>query len=315
MKKILLSGIIVLLSASIMAQNSASLKMNLEKNKIYRLKSSSNQTITQTINGNQQTTETKVDHTLSLKMIDATADFMINEIHIDTMKTNTNAMGKTIIVNSAVEGDIKSAEMGDVLSCFANRLSKNALYVKMDFTGKVIEIVNSKMLSDVIMKDTSSITLSGMIGTGVKNQIAEMISARSLQTIIEMFTYRLPGKQVAAGDNWDINVTTATGGMSLDINTKYHLDGMNGNSANLTVESVIKTAANAPPIISGPAKVTYDDINGLSKSTQVIDIRTGLVIEDKAKTHIAGNLGISGPGFSMTMPMDINGESKVITIQ
>lgn len=315
MKKILLSGIIVLLSVSIMAQNSASLKMNLEKNKIYRLKSSSNQTITQTINGNQQTTETKVDHTLSLKMIDATADFMINEIHIDTMKTNTNAMGKTIIVNSAVEGDIKSAEMGDVLSCFANRLSKNALYVKMDFTGKVIEIVNSKMLSDVIMKDTSSITLSGMIGTGVKNQIAEMISARSLQTIIEMFTYRLPGKQVAAGDNWDINVTTATGGMSLDINTKYHLDGMNGNSANLTVESVIKTAANAPPIISGPAKVTYDDINGLSKSTQVIDIRTGLVIEDKAKTHIAGNLGISGPGFSMTMPMDINGESKVITIQ
>jgi Family of unknown function (DUF6263) len=315
MKKILLSGIIVLLSVSIMAQNSANLKMNLEKNKIYRLKSTSDQTITQTINGNQQTTDTKVDHTLSLKMIDATADFMVTEIHIDTMKTNTNAMGKTIIVNSAVEGDIKSAEMGDVLSCFANRLSKNALYVKMDFTGKVIEIVNSKMLSDVIMKDTSSITLAGMIGTGVKKQIAEMISAGSLETIIEMFTYRLPGRQIAAGDNWDINVTTTTGGMSLDINTKYHLDGINANSANLTVESVIKTAANAPPIISGPAKVTYDDINGLSKSTQVIDIRTGLVIEDKAKTHIAGNLGISGPGFSMTMPMDINGESKVIAIQ
>jgi hypothetical protein len=315
MKKILLSGIIVLLSVTILAQNGAGLKMNLEKNKIYRLKSTSDQTISQTINGNQQTTDTKVDHTISLKMIDATADFMVTEIHIDTMKTNTNAMGKTIIVNSAVEGDIKSAEMGDVLSCFANRLSKNALYVKMDFTGKVIEIVNSKMLSDLIMKDTSSITLTGMTGTGVKKQIAEMISARSLGTIIEMFTYRLPGKQVAAGDNWDINVTTTTGGMSLDISTKYHLDGMNGNSANLTVESVIKTAANALPIISGPAKVTYDDINGLSKSTQVIDIRTGLVIEDKAKTHIAGNLGISGPGFSMTMPMDINGESKVIAIQ
>lgn len=315
MKKILFSGILVLLSVSIMAQNSANLKMNLEKNKVYRLKSSSNQTITQTINGNQQTTDTKVDHTLSLKMIDATADFIITEIHIDTMKTNTNAMGKTIIVNSAVEGDIKSAEMGDVLSCIANRLTKNALYVKMDFTGKVIEIVNAKMLSDVIMKDTSSITLEGIIGTGIKKQIAEMISAKTLETIIEMFTYHLPGKQVAAGDNWDINVTTTTGGMSLDINTKYHLDGINNNSANLTVESAIKTSANAAPIISGPAKVTYDDINGLSKSTMVIDMRTGLVIEDKAKTHIAGNLGISGPGFSMTMPMDINGESKVVAIQ
>ena len=127
MKKILLSGIVVLLSVSIMAQNGAYLKMNLEKNKVYRLKSSSQQTITQTINGNQQITDAKVDYTLSLKMIDATADFMVTEIHIDTMKTNTNAMGKTIIVNSAVDGDIKSAEMGDVLSCFANRLSKNAL--------------------------------------------------------------------------------------------------------------------------------------------------------------------------------------------
>jgi hypothetical protein len=47
----------------------------------------------------------------------------------------------------------------------------------------------------------------------------------------------------------------------------------------------------------------------------VIDIRTGLIVEDKAKTHITGNLGISAPGFSMQMPMDINGESKVIALQ
>jgi hypothetical protein len=42
----------------------------------------------------------------------------------------------------------------------------------------------------------------------------------------------------------------------------------------------------------------------------VIDILTGLIVEDKAKTHISGNLGISAPGLSMQMPMDINGESK-----
>lgn len=315
MKKILVSCIAVLFSISLVAQTNVGLRLNLEKNKVYRLKSASEQTVTQTINGNQQTTDSKIDYSLSLKMIDATADFMVTEVHIDTMKTNTNAMGKTIIVSSAVEGDIKSAEMSDVLSCFANRLSKNALYVKMDFTGKVIEIVNAKMLSDVVMKDTSSITIAGMIGTGVKKQIAEMVSSKSLTTIIEMFTYHLPGKQVATGDNWDINVTTTTGGMSLDINTKYHIDGITGNTANLTIESTIKTSANAAPIISGPAKVTYDDINGLSKSTMTLDISTGLVIEDKAKTHIAGNLGISGPGFNMTMPMDINGESKVISIK
>ena len=314
MKKLLLSSITLLFCISIMAQNSINLKMNLEKNKVYRFKSFSAQTITQTINGNQQTTDSKVDYTLSLKVIDITTDFMITEVHLDTMKTNTNAMGKSIIVSSATEADIKSKEMADVMSCIMNRLSKNAIYAKIDYTGRVAEIVNEKMLSDVVMKDTSSITLTGPTRSGIKKQIESMISDKTLKTTIEMFTYHLSGKQVAVGDIWNINVTTNSGGMSLDINTKYHLDGITGNSANITVEADIKTTPNADPIVSGGAKITYDDLKGLSKSTMVIDIRTGLVTEDKAKTHIAGNLAISGPGFSMTMPMDINGESKVIAL-
>jgi hypothetical protein len=67
-------------------------------------------------------------------------------------------------------------------------------------------------------------------------------------------------------------------------------------------------------MLAGGAKITYDDINGLTKSNMVIDIRTGLMTEEKAKTHIAGNLGISAPGMSMQIPMDINGESKVIAL-
>jgi hypothetical protein len=315
MKKILLSCIAVLFCISILAQNTANLKMNLEKNKVYRLKSVSEQAITQTVNGIQQTTDSKVNYTLSLKMIDATADFMITEVHFDTLITNTNTMGKMVNISSVNEGDIRSTEMADVLSCIMNRLSKNALYVKMDFAGKPIEIVNSKMLSDIITKDTSSITLAGQTAAAVKKQIVNMTSDNALKTMIEMFTWCLPGKQVSTGDNWNISQQMNSGGMMLDIITTYHLDGLNGNNANITVESNIKAAENADPIESGGAKVTYDDIKGLSKSNMVIDIRTGLIVEDKAKTHITGNLGISAPGFSMQMPMDINGESKVIALQ
>ena len=59
MKKISLLCFAILFSISMMAQNTANLKMNLEKNKVYRLKSVSEQTVTQTINGVQQTTESK----------------------------------------------------------------------------------------------------------------------------------------------------------------------------------------------------------------------------------------------------------------
>jgi hypothetical protein len=314
MKKIYLSGVAVMFSVSIMAQSSASLKMNPEKNKVYRFKSTSDQTILQTVNGNQQTIESNVDYALSLKMIDATPDFMITEIRFDTMLTKTNTMGKTTIISSAGEGDIKSAEMGDIMSCIMNRLSKNALYVKMDYSGKPLEIVNSKMLSDVIMKDTASITLTGMMANAVKSQITNMVS-ESLKTMIEMFTYRLPGKQVTTGESWDVTVKMTSGGMMLDVITTYHLDGVNGNAASLTAESSIKATENAAPMESGGAKITYDDLKGMSKSTMVIDTSTGLVMEEKAKTHIAGNLGVSVQGMNMQIPMDINGESKVIAVK
>lgn len=315
MKKILLSSIAGLFCISVLAQNSVNLKMNLEKNKVYRFTSTSEQTTTQTINGNQQTTESKIDYTVSIKMIDATADLMVLETRFDTLRTNTNTMGKTSIMSSASEGNIKSTEMTDVISCIMNRLSKNAVYVKMDYTGKPVEIVNSKMLSDIILKDTSSITLTGQVASAVKTQIANLISDNELKNQIEALTWHLPGKQVATGDNWNLTVKTSSGGMFLDIVTNYHLDGLNGNLANITAESNIKAAENAAPIESGGATVTYDNITGLSKSNMVIDIRTGLVVEDKGKTHIAGTLGISAPGFSMQMPMDINGESRVISLQ
>jgi len=311
----MLSCTAIMFCAVMLAQNPANLKMNLEKNKVYRLRSVSEQTITQTINGVQQTTESKVNYTMSLKMMDATADYLITEVRFDTLITYTNAMGKTDSFSSVSEGDIKSAETADVLSCIMNRLSKNAIYVKMDFTGKPLEIVNLKMLSDIVLKDTSSITLTGPTAAAVKKQAINSVSDSDLKTMIGMFTWQLPGKQVSVGDSWNITQQLNSGGMLLDIITTYHLDGTEGDKAKVSVESNIRTAANALPIESGGATVTYDDIKGLSKSTLLIDMRTGLKIEDVGKTHITGNLGISAPGFSMQMPMDINGTSKVIAIQ
>lgn len=315
MKKIILSLTAVMFSAVILAQSPASLKLNLEKNKVYRLKSVSEQTVTQTINGVQQTTESKVSYTMSLKMIDATVDYIVAEIHFDTLNTFTNTMGKIASYSSVSEGDIRSAETADVLSYIMNRLSKNALYVKMDFAGKPLEIVNLKMLSDLVLKDTSAITLTGPTAAAVKQQIVNSVSDSDLKTMIEMFTWNLPGRQVSAGDSWTITQQLSAGGMMLDIITTYHLDGIDGNNARITAESDIRTAANAAPIQSGGATVTYDDIKGLSKSGMVIDIRTGLKVEDTGKTQIAGNLGISAPGFTMQMPMEIKGETKVVALQ
>ena len=315
MKKTLLSVIAVLFIIPVVAQESASLRMNLEKNKLYRLKSVSEQTVIQTVNDNQQTVETKSEYTFSVKMLDMTPDFMVTEVHFDTLITNTNTMGKISSINSTVEGDITSSETSDIMSCIMNRLSKNALFVKIDFTGNPVEIVNAKILSDMILKDTASITLAEPVAAALKTQIAATVSDNTLKTMISGFTRHLPGKQVSTGDKWEITEQTNSGGMLLSITTTYRLDGISGNNARITVESSIRAAENAPPIHSAGATVTYDNLTGLSKSDLVIDTRTGLLVEDNGRTHITGTLGISGPGFSMQMPMDINGETKITAVK
>jgi len=296
-------------------QNGANLRMNLEKNKVYRLQSITEQTILQTVNGIQQTIESKTNYTVSLKMVDATQSFIVTEVRFDTIATKTNTMGKTMSMSSASEGNVQSKETSDIISFFMNRLSRNPIYAKLDFTGKVTEVVNFKMLSDMILKDTSSITLTGPVASSLKTQVISMVSDNSLKTIIEMFTYNLPGKMVNAGDNWSVMTSTNTGGMSLDITTGFHLNGISGNNADITAESNIRPSVNAAPMESGGAKITYDDLTGLSKSTIIIDIQTGLVVETNSKTHIAGNLGVSMPGMNMQIPMDINSDTKVTSFR
>ena len=315
MKKILLSSVAVVLCLSAIAQNSVNLKLNLEKSKVYRLRSSSEQTIIQTVNSNQQTIESKTNNTVSIKMVDAKAEFVIAEIRFDTIASQTNTMGKNVNITSSSEGNVQSKETSDILSSFMNKMSRNPLYVKLDFTGKVVDIVNLKMFDDIVLKDTGSITLTGPMSSGIKTQVKNMVNDNALKTMVEMFTYNLPGKQVSPGDNWSFTVTATPGGMSLEITSSFHLDGVSGNKANITSESNIRTAPNALPMEAMGAKISYDDLKGLGKSMNIIDISTGLIIESKSKTHISGNLGLNMPGMSMQIPMDISIDSKVVAIQ
>jgi hypothetical protein len=313
MKKILLAIISVLIGISIMAQSTASLKLNLEKNKVYRFKSTTEQTITQTINGVPQTTNVKSNSYISIKMIDATPEFIVAEVKFDTINTQTNTMGKIVNINSANEGNIKSTEMADVMTCIMNRLSKNALYVKINYVGKVVEIVNSKMLCDIILKDTSLIT--GATAPIIKTQIKNSINNNALKTMVESFTYNLPGKTVSKGDKWDILTSMNAGGMSLDIATSYKLDELKANVANITVESNIKASDNAAPIEYPGATITYGDLKGIGKSKLFLDTNTGLTIENSSKTQISGNLNISAQGSNFQMPMEISVEAKIIVLQ
>lgn len=303
----------VLLSALAASAQDADLKLKLEKNKIYRFKSLSEQNVSQTVNGMEQTTTTSSNTAFSIKMIDATADFIIAEVRFDTLITKSNAMGKISDISSAVEGNIASEEAADVMSYIMNRISRNALYVKMDGTGKVIDIVNHSMMSDIVLKDTAAVT--GQMAPILKTQIKNTVSKEALTSMIESFTHNLPGKPVQKGGQWSVSTPFNAGGMTLDINTSYKLETIKDYDAGITAESVIKTAVNAKPMEYSGAKITYDGLGGMGKSDMMINTLTGLVITSNAKFTITGDLNVSVQGMSMQIPMNIESTSTTSLIQ
>lgn len=311
MKKILTLFIATAMGVSLMAQ-SADLKLKLEKGKVYRLKSVSNQNVSQTINGMEQTSTVSSASFFSIKMMDAAADFIVAEVKFDSINSTTNSMGKITKINSNTAGNIASEDAGEVMSNVMNRLCKNPIYVKMNPNGNIIEIVNLAMLKDILLKDTGA--LSPKIGPTMKAQINGYLNPDALKTMINSFTYNLPAKQVKAGEQWNITMPLNMGGMSMDVISNYKLSAIKDNVADIVLESSIKASPNAAPMDYPGAKITYDGISGISKSSLKINTQTGLTIENTAKTNITGDLGVNAGGMSMQIPMKVTAESSITSL-
>lgn len=311
MKKILTLFIATAMGVSLMAQN-ADLKLKLEKGKVYRLKSVSNQNVSQTINGMEQTTTVNSSSFVSIKMMDAAADFIIAEVKFDSINTTTNTMGKSTKINSNSVGNIASEDAGEVMSNVMNRLCKNPIYAKMYPNGNVFEIVNLAMLKDILLKDTGAI--NPKVGPVLKTQINGYLNPEALKTMINTFTYNLPAKQVKVGEQWNITVPLNMGGMSMDIISNYKLNGIKDNVADVALESSIKASANAAPMEYPGAKITYDGLTGMSKASVKINTQTGLATENTAKTTISGDLGVNAGGMSMQIPMKVTAESTITSL-
>jgi hypothetical protein len=259
-----------------------------------------------------QTTSTDSRTYFSIKMIDASQGFIIAEARFDSILTKSNSMGQVVNINSNLEGNMASKEMSDVMSCIMHRICKNPLYVKLEPTGKVTDIVNLAMLQDLVLKDTSLIT--GAMAPVIKMQAVNAVGRDQLLSMIQNFTYFLPAKDVKPGEKWSISDPLNAGGMSLVVNSDYILQTVSDNSAAIEGESSVKAAENAKPMEFSGAKISYDNIMGLSKSSIIVDTATGFVKENKSKMSMTGNLGVAVQGMNMEIPMKVDSETTVAAI-
>lgn len=309
MKNLIILAVAILCCHIVDAQQTASLKLNLEKSKVYHLKKVAQQNIVQSMNGMEQTTSINNISAVSFKLMEQTPDFLVTEVRFDTVITKTSAMGQNYTFTSTNPGNIKSEKFNEVMDCLMNRYCSTPLFVKITPSGKVLEIINLKLFSTNVMKDVDSI--KGQTAMMVKNQSKGLTDAKTLTTSIESFTNYLPGKDVNRGNSWENTVIVNSGGMSLAIASNFQLNDIKGDNAIISGESKISPAGSEPMEVNG-MKIFYD-LSGTSKSNIDLNIRSGLVNKSSEKSHLEGTMKIEMPGNSMSIPVKFDGETSTIS--
>lgn len=308
MKNLFFLALIIFLSFSVSAQSQVDLKLNLEKGKTYRLKSSSVTNMVQTIMGNQQASENKSSSVMSLKPVELNAGSFKAEVRFDTI-AYTTATPK-MDVASYKTGSLSSNDPGIILNVILSRLSKSVIDVEMSYSGKVLSVSNLRNITDSVFAGVD--TLKGQVAEVIKAQVKTLINEESLIGMIDINTAHLPGKNVKPGDKWESRVKISSNGIGILVNSSYKLKKITGNVAEIKGEVTTEPASSEPIYMSG-MQITYN-ARGLGEVTLLIDVRTGWVIKDSSKTHAQGDIGVKAQGQEFTVPTDIDSNSETIAL-
>ena len=307
MKTFISLAVLFVFSVSLMAQT-ATLKLNLEQNKTYRVKSTSEQNTTINMGGTPRQAETKSYIMMSLKPVSVSPDFIMADIRFDTIITTVSS--PKMEMNSNKTGNYKSSDFSEAVSYFLNKLSNTTFNIKLAPTGNVIEITNIRTITGDLLKGVDSV--QGPMSSMVQAQIKMMISETGIKGMIESITAYLPGKQVQVGDKWESHISVSAGGMGLLMGTNYKLKKITGNQAEISAENTMEPANQVPVEMNG-AEISYD-VRGLGKSTLLVDTKTGWIIKISSKNHNQGNMNIKAQGNDMQMPMEIEGTTEIVNV-
>lgn len=300
MKKLFILSIASLFLLGSSMQAASNLKLNLEKGKEYKIKSSSLQTMTMTMNGTQINTDVNSVNVIKYQPEKLDADYMLVRVSFDSIVSNVNNPYKTIKTNSNKPGNPKNPD--DLMSNVMATLVKNPLEVKLSYAGKVLEIINLNAVSDSIFKQLDSLPEASK--TQMKPAVEMAVNSDILKMMIESPINYLLDKPVNTGDKWESNYTIKPNGMELLIGINYKCKNIANNQADLSGDITIESAENGVMNMNG-MQIPFD-LRGLGTTDMTIDLATGWLIKGKSKQKMQGSMTFNGN----PMPMEIESKSE-----
>ncbi len=299
MKKLLLTIFTLTLCFTVFSQSALMLKFNLGKDKVYKMKTTSNQNVVSSFNGNSFTSTVNSVSAISYKLLSQDNNIMNIEFRFDTIQSKSTSPGGIRETNSATV-----AKKAEYLEQMMNRFSSNSIIAKISISGKFSDFVDYKTFRDKILLGLDSVPDNKK--DQLKKQIDMVVRESSIQSMIEPLFAYMPDKEVKAGDKWETSYSLSGGGMSGMIFNTITLGSSDLNSAQLEMTSELESIPNTDE----KAPMSFD-IKGNSTGTITIDTKTGLIINSTEKKKYSGSMTVKNQGSTMNLPMTIEAQTEI----
>jgi len=293
---------LALMCIAMQAQVPVGLKLNLEKGKMYTVKSTSKQAIQQTANGQQFAIDVVSNMVVSYQVLSQENDVMNIEFKFDTIASKISSPMFNRETNSAKAGSTDPLEM------IMHKMSTYKITAKISTAGKFIDFVNYGKFKDNVLFILDSIPATKR--DQAKTQADGVLKESAVRSFIEpLFSY-LPETKVKIGDNWETSFFMVSSAVSLMAQNSYTLKSVENNTA--TVSG--KTEIESMPSTDANAQMTQE-LKGTMTSEGTLDIPTGLILKNTSTGHITGTTTMKNNGNEMKMPVVVDSQSETIMLK
>lgn len=298
MKTLISSLFLILCGISLMAQTPVDLKLNLEKGKVYTIKSTSKQKIQQTASGQQYALDVYSNRVISYKVLKQENDIMDIEFKFDTIASKISSPMFNKETNSTKPGK-------EPVELIMNKMSTYKLIAKISTGGKFIDFVNYGNYRDNIMFVIDSIPATKR--DDARKQADVLLKESAVKSMVEPFFAYLPDKTVKIGDTWETSFISTSNDVSSVVLNSYTLKGVENNVATVSGKSEIESMPS-----NDPSAQTSMELKGTSTFEGNMDIITGLVLKGTENSHFDGTATTMNNGSEMKVQIQIDSQSETM---
>lgn len=302
MKKILLAGVLAIISVSSYAQK-VKPALKLIKGNTYYLATTAHSVVKQTINGQVNNIDMIIDGKMSFKVLNADDSLYYMEVNY------TKVGMKMQLPTGNVAFDSDNKDTTNIMARIMAGLTNKPFTASLTKSGRIKSIENAENMITSMIDGFKEVPVAQK--EQLKGQLSQSFGSAALKSNLEMAMSVLPETAVTKNDKWTIK-NNLEGAMSAKIVSVYQLIDITPQSYVIHGNATLETDSTAPEKTINNMPMKYN-MKGVMVSDVIVDKATGWISSSKIKQNIDGTVEIKDnpkvPG-GLTFPMSVVSETS-----